>query len=111
MAPQLIATNGRLRRGLASWIARAATSLPVPDSPRMRTLESWAAIGRINAPLSRIAGELPVGIRTLLPLSMHELSDGDKAATSALCLNGNDRRTAREAPAPAMNCSLTAAAP
>ena len=38
MAPQLTATNGRWRRGLAAWMARAAISLPVPDSPRMRTV-------------------------------------------------------------------------
>jgi hypothetical protein len=36
-------TNGRWRRGETSWIARAATSLPVPDSPRISTLLSNAA--------------------------------------------------------------------
>ena len=41
MAPQLTATNGRWRRGLAAWMARAAISFPVPDSPSMRTVESY----------------------------------------------------------------------
>src|SRR6185503_10766296 len=40
IAPQLTATKGRWRRGLAAWIARAAISFPVPDSPSMRTVES-----------------------------------------------------------------------
>ena len=40
IAPQLIGTNGRSRRGEASWMARATTSLPVPDSPRISTLLS-----------------------------------------------------------------------
>src|SRR5690242_15202885 len=60
MAPQLTATKGRLRRGLRSWMARAATSLPVPDSPRISTVESCAATWRMSALTSRIAVELPV---------------------------------------------------
>ncbi|MDT4855595.1 hypothetical protein FQZ97_899560 [compost metagenome] len=45
MAPQLTAMNGRLARGLARWIARASTSLPVPLSPRSSTLASdWATM-------------------------------------------------------------------
>ena len=56
IAPQLTATNGRLRRGLRSWMACAVTSLPVPDSPRIRTVESWTATCRMRAMTSRIAG-------------------------------------------------------
>jgi len=37
IAPQLTAMNGRSRRGLARWIARASISLPVPDSPSTST--------------------------------------------------------------------------
>jgi len=37
-SPQLIGTNGCPRRGLAAWIARATSSLPVPLSPVMSTL-------------------------------------------------------------------------
>src|SRR6185437_11969643 len=40
--------------------ARAATSLPVPDSPRMSTVESCAATWRSSELTSRIAVELPV---------------------------------------------------
>ena len=39
-AEQLTATNGSLRRVLASWSARATSSLPVPVSPRMSTVAS-----------------------------------------------------------------------
>ena len=37
MAPQLTATNGPSRRAPLSWIMRATSSLPVPDSPQMCT--------------------------------------------------------------------------
>ena len=43
MAAQLIFTKVRSRRGLQSWIARAMSSLPVPVSPLMRTVESVGA--------------------------------------------------------------------
>src|SRR5688572_19478028 len=46
---------------MAAWIARRAISLPVPDSPRMSTVESYGAtcwISRFTAPT---AGETPVG--------------------------------------------------
>jgi hypothetical protein len=43
MAPQLMGTKGRLLRRLLWWMARATSSLPVPVSPRMRTVASrWA---------------------------------------------------------------------
>jgi hypothetical protein len=38
--------------------------LPVPDSPRIRTLESCAATCLIKRTTSRTAGELPVGMQT-----------------------------------------------
>ena len=43
MAPQLMATKGWFARGLARWMARASSSLPVPLSPWIRTLASLAA--------------------------------------------------------------------
>ena len=43
MALQLTATNGLLRRGLASWMARASSSLPVPLSPVISTRASVPA--------------------------------------------------------------------
>ena len=38
-----------LARGLAAWMARASTSLPVPLSPRISTLASVAATMRASA--------------------------------------------------------------
>ena len=35
MAPQFTGTNGLSRRAPFSWIRRAASSLPLPDSPEM----------------------------------------------------------------------------
>ena len=43
IALQLIATNGLWRRGLALWIARASSSLPVPLSPVISTRASVPA--------------------------------------------------------------------
>ena len=37
IAPQLTGTNGPSRRGPDSWISRATSSLPVPESPEMCT--------------------------------------------------------------------------
>src|SRR5471030_997803 len=42
-APQLTATNGRLRRALRLWMCRATNSLPVPVSPMISTLASLGA--------------------------------------------------------------------
>jgi len=67
MAPQLTATKALPRRGLLSWMALATTSLPVPDSPSTRTLESCAATLRINEPISRIAIDFPLGTRAENP--------------------------------------------
>ena len=45
-AAQLMATKGREARGLLSWIARAANSLPVPLSPWKRTVDfGWRNFG------------------------------------------------------------------
>ena len=48
-APQSSATNGRWRRGPASWSASAMSSLPVPFSPLMHTLASPSATFVITA--------------------------------------------------------------
>ena len=42
-AAQLMAMNGRSERRLFMWMARAISSLPVPDSPEMNTLASVGA--------------------------------------------------------------------
>src|SRR5882672_3723507 len=42
-AVQLTLINGRSRRGLRLWIARATSSFPVPVSPKMKTVEPVGA--------------------------------------------------------------------
>jgi hypothetical protein len=49
MAPQLTGTNRPLRRSLIWWMALAASSLPVPDSPYKMMLASEAAAMSINS--------------------------------------------------------------
>ncbi len=49
MAAQLMAMKGRPERGLFWWMARATNSLPVPLSPRMRTVESLCATRAMNS--------------------------------------------------------------
>ena len=43
MLVELTVTNGRAARVLRSWIARAMSSLPVPDSPVTSTVERAGA--------------------------------------------------------------------
>ena len=59
MAAQLIATNGLSRRGLASWIALANISLPVPLSPRISTETSRRAARRARPTATRMLRLLP----------------------------------------------------
>ena len=54
IAEQLTATKGPARRGLASWMARATSSLPVPLSPSMRTLAAVGATFSMSASTSAI---------------------------------------------------------
>ncbi len=58
-APQLTTTIGLRRRGEAAWIARATTSLPVPDSPVTSTVESDWATFCTSSSTWRMAGEAP----------------------------------------------------
>ena len=59
MAAQFRVMNGSCLRGLILWIARAINSLPVPVSPRIRTVASvgattsTCAITRLMAALFR----------------------------------------------------------
>ncbi len=57
MALQLIATKGLLRRGLALWMARASSSLPVPLSPVISTRASVPATMCACASFSSIAAD------------------------------------------------------
>ena len=59
MAAQLSFTNVRALRPLRSWIARAISSLPVPVSPWMSTVESVGATISIFWSVSRSAGLSP----------------------------------------------------
>ena len=57
MAAQLTATQGRPARVEDLWIARAMTSLPVPDSPLISTVAAVGATFAIVSQTSFIAGE------------------------------------------------------
>jgi hypothetical protein len=50
-------TYGPSPRGERSWIARAASSLPVPDSPTTSTVASVFAAASITAKTARILSE------------------------------------------------------
>ena len=56
MAAMFMATKGPPARGLEVWISRATTSLPVPVSPRMRTLASVSATWSMRSSTRRMAG-------------------------------------------------------
>ncbi len=59
MAPQLIGINGPFLRKLASWMARATSSLPVPLSPVIKIGTSETATFRIVAKTACISGHCP----------------------------------------------------
>jgi hypothetical protein len=54
---QLMATNGLSARRLWEWMLRATSSLPVPLSPRISTVESVGAIFRTSPRIERSAGD------------------------------------------------------
>ncbi len=96
IALQLIPTNAWSRRGLDLWMARASSSLPVPDSPKMKTLASLSATSRAFASTSSIAG-LRVMISARHPLSSPSAPDAapplsasarSTSTSSALASNG-----------------------
>ena len=58
-AAQLTLTSGPARAALAAWIASATSSLPVPLSPRMRTVLFERATLRTAARRPRMAGSSP----------------------------------------------------
>ena len=59
-AAQLTLTRARLARGDPWWIARAMSSLPVPVSPVISTVESVAATRETRSSTSRSPGEAPM---------------------------------------------------
>ena len=62
---QWTVTNGPLARGLRSWTARASKPLPVPLSPRSRSVASLPAAFSATSSACRMAGSagLEVGLR------------------------------------------------
>src|SRR5256885_3045529 len=52
--------KGNSERPLCWWIARATSSLPVPDSPVIRTVRSHRAVVSIWRARALIGGELPM---------------------------------------------------
>src|SRR5215208_1103125 len=72
MAEQLISTNAPSRLGLNSWIARAASSLPVPVAPVTNTEASVGATRSMTEKSFLITGDWPmrVGDLELLVLSL-----------------------------------------
>src|SRR6476661_2311045 len=73
IAVQSSVTSGRSHRALCAWIARAISSLPVPDSPEMHTFASPAATFSIFASTSPSCGDWPTrpwpaGFRLVPPL-------------------------------------------
>ena len=63
MAAQLMAMKGRVARGDLSWMNRASTSLPVPDSPLMSTVQSVDATRDASAYSARDAASTTTGSR------------------------------------------------
>ena len=60
MAAQLSDTMAASRRVLSECSARATSSLPVPDSPWMRTVESVGATLPMRSNTSRMASLVPI---------------------------------------------------
>jgi hypothetical protein len=84
IAPQSTTSKGRRARGEASWSERAASSLPVPDSPVMSTgtdvgaaRSSVAYTARIGPPTPR-GDRRPGGAQRHLhaPVARHHLQAG-----------------------------------
>ena len=59
-AVQFTVSSGLSRSGEYLWIARAASSLPVPDSPRTSTVVGAGATRAISSATSRIFGFWPM---------------------------------------------------
>ena len=60
MAAQLMGAKVKLRRGLLLWMALAMSSLPVPDSPVMRTLALVGATSRSCSKIRFMRGLAPM---------------------------------------------------
>src|SRR6185503_19907877 len=68
MAEQLISTKACSPLGLRSWIARAASSFPVPVAPVIRTEASVGATRSMTEKSFLITGDWPMRVGVLEPL-------------------------------------------
>ena len=93
MALQFTATNGPSARWLQAWMARATSSLPVPDSPRTSTGAMLRATLAMRSLTLRIGCESPT------------------SRCSAACAAGRAARRRRPAAAPPRRRAARAAAP
>src|SRR5258705_11403748 len=76
IAEQLISTKAEFHLGLISWIARAASSFPVPVAPVINTEASVGATRSMTEKTFRIAGDWPTSLGWGLALS--GLASGSK---------------------------------
>ncbi len=60
MAPQFSPTKARALRGPLSWMARATSSLPLPDSPTTRTGTSEAVTRSTSLSMARMGALSPM---------------------------------------------------
>src|SRR5678816_3502837 len=65
MAEQLISTKACSRLGLRSWMARAASSFPVPVAPVISTDASVGATRSITEKSFLITGDWPISVGDL----------------------------------------------
>ncbi len=77
-AAQCTLTNGPAARGLLAWSASATSSLPVPDSPVMSTLERAGATRAIASWTRAMASLSPI-----MPWTMRRCSDRARSAWSS----------------------------
>ena len=79
MAAQFTLTKARAARGECLWMARAMSSLPVPVSPVMSTVESVGATLATRARTACRAGEAPT-----ISSNMEALSSSSRSTTFSL---------------------------
>src|SRR3989441_1024777 len=104
IAAQLTATNGPGALAPLTWIARATTSLPVPDSPWISTVAALPATRAITLYTSTIAGLWPTRTYGSIPWGA---TSGSGSGTSAAAERSrssarrrSSRRHARDRPGP-----------
>ncbi len=92
MAAQLTATKGPRRRRLSSWICRATSSFPEPDSPSIRIVKSFPAtrsmrsLTRRMASLEPINGAAPSGARLPAAVALCPFARSSSRRMAASCV-------------------------